>query len=167
MKGSLDDVRAIRRTLQTAGEEGQQAWKELQGATLKNIKDTITSSAQTDIRGNPIVSADKLNRLIKELDNDGKLDFVFGKKGAEKIRDINDIAKDIYTSPPGTVNHSNTATILLGLLDTTASMMTGLPLPLASAAGYGVKKIKSNRLAKKVQSALDDDRPSLIPSTTP
>lgn len=167
MKGSLDDVRAVRRTLQTAGEDGQQAWKELQGQTLKNIKDTITSGSQRDIRGNQIVSPDKLNRLVNELDKDGKLDFVFGKKGAAKLRDINDIAKDIYTAPPGSVNPSNTATILLGLLDTTASMMTGLPLPIASAAGYGVKKLKSRNLSKQVQSALDDDRPSLIPPVQP
>lgn len=155
MKGSLDDVRAVRRTLQTAGEEGQQAWRELQGQTIKNIKDTITSNSARDVKGNPIVSPDKLNRIVSELDKDGKLDFVFGKKGAAQIRDINDLAKDVYTAPPGSVNTSNTATALLAILDSTASIMTGLPLPLASAGGYAIKKIKSNRLSKQVSQALD------------
>lgn len=162
MKGSLDDVRAVRRTLQTAGSEGEQAWKELQGQTVKNMKDVITSNSARDIRGNPIISPDKLNKLVSELDKDGKLDFIFGKKGASQIRDINDLAKDVYTSPPGSVGTSNTASILLGLLDTAAGIYTGVPVPVASAIGYGLKKLKSKDLSKKVDAALSNQN-NLIP----
>ena len=155
--GSLDDVRAVRRTLQTAGTEGEQAWKELQGQTVKHIKETITSNVSRDSLGNPIVSPDKLNKLVRNLDADGKLDFVFGKKGAEQIRDINDLAKDVYTSPPGAVNSSNTASVLIGLLDTAVSGVSGVPLPIGTAINYGVKRVKSNALQKRVGEALNQN----------
>jgi hypothetical protein len=157
MKGSLDDVRAVRRTLQTSGEEGNKAWQELQGQTVQHIKDAVTANSARDIRGNPIVSPDKLNKLVSSLDADGKLDFIFGKQGAQQIRDVNDLAKDVYTSPPGAVNSSNTATVLAGLLDTAVSGMTGTPLPVASALNYTVKRVKSNALQKKVSAALNPD----------
>jgi hypothetical protein len=113
MKGSLDDVRHVRRVLQTGGEEGQQAWRELQGQTLNWIKDEATKNVATDTRGNPIVSAAQLNKAIRTLDADGKLDFMFGKRGAQQLRDINELAKVVFTSPPGSVNSSNTASVLL------------------------------------------------------
>src|SRR5258708_17238021 len=99
MKGSLEDVRALRRTLQTGGDQGKQAWKELQGATIQHLKDEITKNVATDIKGNKVVSPARLDRLVTELDKDGKLDFVFGKRGAQQIRDVNDIAKDVFTAP--------------------------------------------------------------------
>lgn len=166
MNGSLDDVRNVRRTLQTAGEKGQQAWKELQGQGIRNIKDSITANVSRDIRGNPIVSPAALDKLVVEMDKDGKLDFLYGKKGAQQIRDLNDIAKDVYTSPPGSVNHSNTASILIGLLDTAVSGMAGVPLPIGSALNYGVKKVKSNALKKRVTDALDSG-PISSPPTNP
>jgi hypothetical protein len=159
MKGSLDDVQAVKRTLQTAGPEGKQAWKELQGATIKHLKDEITKSQATDTRGNPVVSPARLNTLVNALDKDGKLDMLFGKKGAEQIRDVNGIAKDIFTSPPGSVNHSNTASILIGLLDTIVSGTSGTPLPIGTSINFGMRKLKDRALAKKVGEALAEPAP--------
>lgn len=156
LKGSLDDVRAVRKVLQTAGPEGEQAWKELQGATVRHLKDEMTKGVTTDINGNRVVSAAKLDALVTELDKDGKLDFIFGKKGAEQIRDANGIAKDAFTAPPGSVNTSNTASILMGLLDTAVSGISGVPLPIGSAANFGIKKVKARQLEKRVNAALDD-----------
>lgn len=155
LSGTLDDVRAVRRTLQTAGKEGEQAWRELQGATMQHLKSEITKGVTTDTKGNKVVSAARLDSLVNELDKDGKLDFIFGKKGGQQIRDVNDLAKDVYTAPPGSVNTSNTASILIGLLDTAVSGTAGLPLPIGTALNQGVKAIKKRSLDKRVQSALN------------
>lgn len=153
--GSLDDTRAIRKTLQTAGPDGEQAWKELQGATLRKIKDETFGNSSRDQAGNPVGSPAKLDKIIKNLDADGKLDFVFGKQGAQKLRDVNDLAKDIYTSPPNSVNSSNTASVLIGLMDTAISGISGVPLPVGTALNYAAKRVKTNALNKKVQQALN------------
>lgn len=153
--GSLDDVRHLRRTLQTAGAEGQQAWKELQGQTVQYIKDRATKSVALDVNGNPVISAPALDKIIRGLDEDGKLDFIFGKRGAQQMRTVNDVVKDIYTAPPGSVNTSNTAGVLIGLMDTAVSGMSGVPLPIGTALRYGIKQQKSKALQKRMGEALN------------
>lgn len=153
LNGSLDDVRTVRKTLQTAGKDGEQAWKELQGATIQHIKDEITKNVQIDQAGNRVISPARLDRLVSELDKDGKLDFVFGKQGAQQIRDVNGIAQDAFTAPPGSVNHSNTASILARTLDKVAGKVTGVPF-LGSAINYASKEIKNAGDRKRVRESL-------------
>lgn len=154
MKGSLDDVRQVRKTLQTAGPEGQKAWKELQGQTMKYIRDEAAGNTATDARGNVVISAAKLDKAVKKLDADGKLDFVFGKQGANQIRLINDVAKDVLTSPPNSVNTSNTASVLLAALDMGISGAGGMPLPIASGLRLVVNNIKDRGIRRRVYEAL-------------
>jgi len=153
LKGSLDDVRTVRKTLQTAGPEGQQAWRELQGGTLAHIRDEITKSAQMDQAGNRMISPARLNQLVTELDKDGKLDFIFGKQGAQQIRDVNGIAMDVFTAPPGSVNHSHTASILTIALDKVANQLTGIPV-VGSTVGFVSKEVRNAADRRRVQDAL-------------
>lgn len=157
IKGSQDDIKFLRRILQTSGDEGKQAWKELQGQTVNYLKNEGMKNNATDIRGNTIFSSAGLNKAVKSLDHDGKLDFVFGKKGAQQIRDINDLAKVIYTAPPGSVNTSNTASVILAALTEAgaAGALTGLPLPVLSALRAATKHLKDRKLAKRVNDALN------------
>lgn len=152
--GSLDDLRAVRRTLQTAGEDGKQAWKEIQGAKIADIKNKVFGSSARDENGNPVGSAHQFNKIVNDLDADGKLDFLFGRKGAQQLRDARDIALDVYTAPPGAVNTSGTASVLIGLMDTAVSGVSGMPLPIGTALNYGIKKMKSRAIEAKVNEAL-------------
>lgn len=152
---SLDTVKQLRRVLNTQGEDGRQSWKDVQGATLQHIKDEATKNVARDERGNPIVSASGLDKVIKSLDKNEKLDFIFGKKGAEQLRTVNDVAKDLLTRPPGTVNHSNTASVLAGLFDVGLTGVTGgIPAPLASTYRIISKRIKDKKTRARVQHAL-------------
>lgn len=151
---SLDTVRQIRRLLQTEGPKGMQAWKELQGGTLQYIKEEALRNVAPDQFGNRIVSPAQLDRVITNLDKNGKLDFVFGKKGAEQLRTINDVAKDVLTVPPGTVNTSNTASVLAGLMDVAISGTSGVPAPIMTGARLLTKSIKDAKTRAKVRQAL-------------
>lgn len=152
----LDSVRQVRRLLQTGGENGAQAWRELQGGTLRYIKDEALKSATLDATGNRILSPAQLDRVITQLDKTGKLDFVFGKKGAEQLRTINDVAKDVLTAPPGAVNTSNTATVLAGLMDVAISGTSGVPAPIMTSFRVITKSIKDARLKAKVRKTLGE-----------
>lgn len=158
LSGSLDDVRAIRRTLHTAGPDGQQAWKELQGQTIQYIKDVAASNSAMDERGNTVVSAAKLNKVITELDKDGKLDFIFGKAGGQKLRDLSDASRDILTFPPGSVNTSNTASVLL---DAVGSAAVGR---LPTAAAQAIQAINRVRRSRAIQKRVEE---SLKPPAAP
>ncbi|WP_151707702.1 hypothetical protein [Acinetobacter junii] len=154
--GSLDDLRTARRALLTSGEEGKQAWKDIQGQTLQEIKDTATSGVAPDAQGNQMISPAALNKAIRRLDDDGKLDFIFGQQGAEKIRALNDISKTLFTQPASAgVNHSNTAATLMAALDITMSGLSGFPAPVASALRIATKHIKDNKIRARVQKALN------------
>lgn len=151
---SLDDVRNIRRLLQTEGAGGQQAWKELQGATLNYIKEEALKNVARDQQGNAIISPAQLDRAIQKLDKNGKLDFVFGKKGAEMLRTVNDVAKDVLVAPPGAVNTSNTASVLAGLMDVAISGTSGIPAPIMTSLRLATKSIKDRKTRARIRKAL-------------
>lgn len=162
LNGSLDDMRAVRRVLQTQGDEGKQAWKELQGQAVTHLKESAIKGVSTDQMGNSIISPAALNKAIQSLDRDGKLEYLFGKKGAQQIRDVADLAKDVYTAPPGSVNSSNTASVLLAALDSTVSATTGLPAPLATAFKLLKEQLAGRKVKKRVTQALTSP-PGTIP----
>jgi hypothetical protein len=160
LNGSLDDVRAVRKVLQTAGPEGSQAWKELQGQTVNHIKETMFSNGGANIAGDTVGSQARLARLVRELDDDGKLQFIFGKDGAQKVRDMNELAKDLYTQPTGTVQSSNNGTAINKILATLARGGGASKVPGVGWAVEGVaKKIESRALTKKVNDALNPEQP--------
>lgn len=158
LKGSLDDVRNVRRVLQRGGEEGQQAWRELQGQTLTYLRDQATKSVSSDSAGSRIVSAPALTKALRDLDVDGRLDFVFGKKGAQNLRDIADLAEYVKTVPPdAAINHSNTAATLAGLVDVAITgALGGTPAPITTAARLALKHIKDVKLRRRISDALNE-----------
>ncbi|WP_223861331.1 hypothetical protein [Acinetobacter seifertii] len=155
--GSLDDLRVAKRTLLTSGEEGKQAWRDIQGQTLQEIKNAATAGVAPDGQGNQMVSAAALNKAIKRLDDAGKLDYIFGQQGAEKLRAINEISKTLFTTPASAaINHSNTASALRATLETMImGFTTGYPVPVALALKQATKHIKDNKVRARVTQALN------------
>jgi hypothetical protein len=154
LKGSFDDTRNIALLLKKGGEEGQQAWKELQGQTIQYIRDQATKNIQRDANGNPVPSAAAMSKAIRDLDSDGKLDYIFGKKGAEEIRELRDVMVDVYSPVTGTVNTSNTASALLrGLERINASPLSKIPV-VGSATKYAEESLQQKALKKMVEESL-------------
>lgn len=155
MKGSLDDVRAIGRTLKKAGPEGEQAWKELQGQTIEQMKAAVTKNIQRDENGLPIVSPKQFDVFVKNLDADGKLDYLFGKKGAQEIRDLRDTAITVYTQPQG-INTSNTNSALIQSLERIKnSALSKLPMGTGSLYEIGAEAVMKKKLEKQVKESLE------------
>lgn len=154
-RGSLDDMRTARRTLMGAGPDGKQAWKEIQGQALRYIKDQATKNVQRDHQGNEVISAAGLDKAIKRLDQDGKLEHLFGTRGADQLRSVNDLAKVMFTAPPGTINHSNTASVILAAMDMALSGSAGVPLPVLSGFRMVVKNMKDRKLKAQINHALN------------
>lgn len=153
---SLDTVTKLRQLLDTEGTTGKQAWKELQGGTLRHIKEEALKGISRDSAGNQVVSASALDKVINQLDRSGKLDYIFGRKQAEQLRTINEVAKDVLTAPPGVVNTSNTATVLAGLIDAGVMGMTGIPAPVASVVRLTTSRIKDAKLRARVKQSLGE-----------
>jgi ddrB-like ParB superfamily domain/Zeta toxin len=159
--GSVDDLANVKRTLTSAGDDGLQAWREVQGQAMRWIQEQATKNVARDTRGNPIVSPAGLSKAVQALDKEGKLDILFGKKGAETLRDIDDLAKDLFTSPPGAVNTSNTASVMLKwMADSGASMAaTGVPIPFVMGGKALLRARGDRKVRKQVEKALGDTAP--------
>jgi hypothetical protein len=162
MNGSTDDVRHVFRVLEAhpVGTDpavvaaGQQAAKDLRGAVINHIKDEMQKNLNVDSTGARTGSPAKIDAIVRELDKDGKLDVIFGKKHADQVRDLRDVAIDIYTSPTGTVNSSNTASALMRKLDDIAAYAKGTPI-IGKAVNYSAQAIKSANTRRKVRDAIN------------
>jgi hypothetical protein len=152
LNGSLDDVRAIGMTLKKSGSEGQQAFKELQGQTIQYIKDKVSQSVDVDAFGNPVVSPAKFKSVVTQLDQDGKLNYLFGKSGAEEIRNLLEYTINVNAPLKGAANYSNTASALMTALD----KIGGIKIPVVSnVAGYVAEKGKESALKKQIQESIN------------
>ena len=146
------EITFLKRVLQTTEGGGKQAWKELQGATLKHIRDKATDNVNTDSMGRPVLSADKINKAIKELDQNGRLDVILGKEMAARVRDLNEVSQYINTVPPGTlVNSSGTTMTMVAALGETG-LLGG---PWITGAREISKMIKSGKTKAKINEALN------------
>lgn len=150
---SLDQLRATTETLRRTP-QGQQAWRELQGATIQHLQERALSNVARDERGTPIFSAAKFDTELKALDRSGKLEYIFGKQGAERLRTLNEVAKVIFTSVPGTVNSSNTATTLAAMIDLFGASATGVPVPAVTAIKIIRDRVRDKKLRAKVEAQL-------------
>ena len=152
LNGSLDDVRAIGMTLKKAGTEGQQAWKELQGQTIEYIKRKATNTTDKDIYGNPVVMPKQLKTVVDTLDQDGKLDYVFGKKGAQELRDLTAVTEAVNAPLKGAANYSNTSSAIISALD----KIGGIRIPgVSNVAEFAAKKGKETAIKKQVKESIE------------
>ena len=155
INGSLDDVKNLGFALKRSGPEGQQAFKELQGQTIEYLKNKVTQSIDTDIYGNPVVSPAKFKSAVRELDQDGKLDYLFGKKGAQEIRDLMETSILVNAPLKGAANYSNTSSAIIRALDLiNRSPISRIPV-VGNLADYSFEKVKESALKKKVKESIN------------
>ena len=150
LNGSLDDVKAIGQTLKRAGPEGQQAYRELIGQTVEYMREAITKNIKTDESGRRIVSAAQFDTVVKNLDKSKKLDYLFGKKGAEEIRNLRDTAILVYDMPLG-INASNTSSALDKVFN---KLINRIPLA-GPMVEVGSEALEKQKLTKQVQEAIN------------
>lgn len=163
--GKTSELSALKQSLLSGGDAGVQAWKDLQGQTLQHIKDFVTSNSSRDIKNNPIISPDKMNKLVDSLDKSGKLDVLFDKPTAESIRELRQSVLDILTSPPGTVNTSNTSSALQKALEGLSGVASGLPFHTGAPVEFAVKLYKNKQLKNRVAEALNDPGNTVRPES--
>ena len=101
LKGSLEDTRAIGVVLKKGGPEAQQAWKELQGLTLANMRDEADELFQNARKGQSVGGPLRsFKTRVRELDTSGKLEYLFGPKGAQEIRDTISTVETVLSRAP-------------------------------------------------------------------
>lgn len=101
LDGSLEDTRAIGVVLKKGGEEAKQAWKELQGLTLAKMRDEADQLFQLAKTGRSVDGPLRsFQTRVRELDRSGKLEYLFGPKGAQEIRDTISTVETVLSRAP-------------------------------------------------------------------
>jgi hypothetical protein len=158
LNSSPEEITFLKRVLVTSGKDGQQAWKELQGATVRHLRDEATKGMGMDSMDRAMVSPAKLHQTVQALDANGRLDVMLGKKNAQIVRDLDDVVRYVTTVPPGTlINSSGTAgTLMAAMAEAGATgALTGLPLPVASGIRQIIKMRQEGRTKAKINEALN------------
>jgi len=158
LNASPEEITFLKRVLMTSGNDGQQAFKELQGATVRHLRDEATKGMGMDSQDRPLVSPAKLHQSVQALDANGRLDVILGRQNAQIVRDLDDVVRYVTTVPPGTlVNTSGTAgTLMAAIAEAGATgALTGLPLPVASGLRQIVKMRREGRTRAQINEALN------------
>jgi hypothetical protein len=158
LNSSPEEITFLRRVLQTSGDDGKQAWSELQGAFGRHIRDQATKGMGLDSNDNPLVSPAQLHQAVRQFDANGRLELMLGKQNAQVVRDLDDLVRYVNTVPPGTlVNPSGTAgTIVAALMETGAqTALTGFPVPVVMAVREIAKMKRRNETKAKINAALN------------
>ena len=158
LNSSPEEITFLKRVLLTSGKDGQQAFKELQGATVRHLRDEATKGMGMDSQDRPLISPAKLHQTVQALDANGRLDVMLGKKNAQTVRDLDDVVRYVTTVPPGTlVNSSGTAgTLMAAIAEAGATgALTGLPLPVASGLRQIIKMRQEGRTKARINEALN------------
>ena len=157
----------IKRVLSTIPDnEGQQAWKELQGATVRHLLDKSESGIGSD--NLPVISGAKLSSALKSFDQNGKLDLVMGKEAAEQIRNLNQVLQYIQSTPPMTsINNSGTARTVAALIAESAMQGAafGIPLPIVQGAKMLRDNVKDKKIKARITKALNYKPEGSLPSS--
>ena len=150
----VEEMNKVRSTLISAGPEGKQAWSDLKAKGIDFIKESSLTSAR-DERGNFVLSPSALHKTIKSMDQTGKLEALYGKKQAQTLRDLSEIALDIYTAPPGAINMSNTGSAMMNALDTVLTYgFAGLPIPGKQVLLEATQYVRNRQTRARVKDAL-------------
>lgn len=166
LNSTPEEITFLRRVLFTSGKDGQQAFRELQGATIDYLRKEAVKSGRTDSQGRPVVDTGAVRKATEALDANGRLDIMLGKKGAQNIRDVNEVLSYINTTPPGTlINNSGTAATLMenlrnnfavgGAEMALTGFFTGIPAPVLTSLRVGINQIKTNRQNAKLKARIN------------
>jgi len=150
LDGDLDQMRTVTKLLKNGGEDGQKAYAALQGQTIQYLKDQLNRNTSGKL------SYDAFAKALATLDKEGKLDYMFGKKGRETLTELQGTLRDALVEIPGTVNYSNTGNVVVRALDKLASLRIPLAKTVADIA-------KESELKKKVEQSITYDATKVKP----
>lgn len=150
---SVDELKHARR-LMTAhgGEAGAQAWKDFQAGGIEYLRDLTYKRAKPGPGGVLRPNATQLNNAVNKLDQAGKLDAIYGKQGAEKIRLFRDIVRSIENA--GEANFSGTSSKMIEFLESIPvagkTVSTGRKALAAVESSVRDKKLR-DRIRKELE----------------
>lgn len=165
LKHSAEDISKLEKSLKEGGTPqtqaaGKRAWANLQAGVIDYLREKASGKrAISGEKGQKQFNA-PYRDVFGELDADGKIDALFGKAQAKRLREIYEAVGDVRTKPTGRIAGSDTAARQALSKAEAASSIPVVGKPLAIAGKLGGKlmdlgeEARQGRRAKS--SELDD-----------
>jgi hypothetical protein len=133
---------------------GRQAAANLRGALVNHIRDKMFSNGGANTLGDVVGSQKKILDAVNGLDARGKLRAVLGRDGAEFVRDLRDVAVDLYTLPEGVAQPSNNAGRIISAIEGLEKRTKRIPVA-EQVTGYVGDRARERVIAKRIEKALN------------
>jgi hypothetical protein len=144
--GSLEEMKTVTNLLKKGGKEGQQAYKELTGFTLQRMKDLLLKKGDESDE----LVLNNFSNFVTQLDREGKLEYMYGKKGRETLLDLRQTIRDVMVKEPGAVNYPNTGGVVLRGLETLLKLPVKVP-----GAQTAAEFARERQYKKQLEKALE------------
>lgn len=156
--GSIEDLRAVKRSLLTGGDAktrtaGRRAWRDMKAQTIQHIKDEATKSVATNERGQPNVTPAAMKRAIDSIGPD-KLNEIFGPGTAMRVDRILEATRTVKTVPPAGHAGSSTMSNVLAFLERGLGRIPVVGATASGVVNVGVKLHQmgaSRRIVREAQ----------------
>lgn len=96
----------LKAQLEGQGESGTAAWRQVSSSILKQMHEKAKTGANRGTDNEPRLNTEVLANSIAELDSAGKLDMLFGKEVANRLRMLVTVSRDVNQPVRGTVSRS-------------------------------------------------------------
>lgn len=149
LDGSLEEMQTVTSLLQKGGAEGQAAYAALQGQTVQHLKNQLEKNTSGNL------SYDGFSKAITALDREGKLDYMFGKKGRETLIELKDTLRDVLVPIPGSINTSSSGNVVTRTLNDILKK-----LPLAKDINQAVE---NQKIKKRIEQSITYDATKVKP----
>jgi hypothetical protein len=170
IRGSAEDISRIKASLLDAkgGTEktramGQQAWRDLQGATVDYLKNAAAGKRSIVGERGQLQFNSSFREAFSELDKDGKIDQIFSPEQAKLLRQIYEAVGDIRTKPTGRIAGSDTTPRLINMLERFGKLIEKVPGagPLVGGAARKVgelyeKGTQARQVAEAARTPLEE-----------
>jgi hypothetical protein len=179
VRGNAEGLMQVRDALLKGGTDqtrvaGAKAWRDLQSAAVDYLKEAaggkrgIKNARDQGQFGSMFL--DKFN----QLDNDGKLDVLFGTESAKALRSLAQTVNDVRTTPSLRATGSDTVSNMLNIAESSISPVIHAAVgPVAGATSKGVfANLRARRTVKEatkdpLKSAAQKNQPKQRPSLAP
>lgn len=122
LKADRESLQGIKKTLLEGGTEktrarGAKAWKDLQAGVIQRLREEAAGKRGILNEADQQQFNSSFLERFTELDRSGKLEVLFGKEEAGKLRSIAETVRDVRTTPAQRIAGSNTVPRLLGAIE--------------------------------------------------
>ena len=90
------------------------------------------------------------------MDRSGKLESLYGRKIAQQLRDLAELATEIYTAPPGAINYPNTSSAIANAMDMmTTYGISGIPVAGKAVIKEALDYDKNKKIKARIKASLE------------